>query len=92
MDVGAGNPVSGDPQLGLGTYSLTNGLLLSFDLRINGRGNFFQYGGVHSNAIDELFPKASTFTWTQPGGTNYWYNVPGHYYLNERWHVHERLG
>jgi hypothetical protein len=63
----------GNPSFGLGTYSLTNGLLVSGTLRINGQGNFYQYGGVHSNSSMSLSQtELSAFT-------NYF--VPAHYYL-----------
>ena len=64
----------GNPLMGLGTCSLSNGLFVSGTLNINGQGNFYQYGGVHSNASMTLSQtELATFT-------NYF--VPAHYYLN----------
>ena len=64
----------GNPSMGLGTYSLSNGLFVSGTLNIDGQGNFYQYGGVHSNASMTLSQtELATFT-------NYF--VPAHYYLN----------
>lgn len=77
MDVG--DTLFGNPQQGLGTYLLTNGMLInSGGITINGQGNFYQEGGVDSNTLmvltqTELISETSPFT-------NYF--APAHYYLN----------
>jgi len=72
-----GEDYVGDPEQGLGTYLLTNGLLVSSSLTINGLGNFFQYGGIHSNASMTL---SQSELMGGPPYTNYF--VPGHYFLH----------
>ena len=67
----------GDPLQGLGTYSLTNGLLVSGGISIVGQGNFYQYGGVHSNASMTI---SQSELMEIPPPNDYF--VPGHYSLN----------
>src|SRR5882724_8451751 len=66
----------GFPAQGLGSYTLTNGLLVSSTLKIVGQGTFFQTGGVHSNASMTL-SQSELMSVSQPD-----YFVPAHYFLS----------
>lgn len=66
---------------GFGSYLLTNGLLVSSNLTVNGLGAFSQYGGVHSNG-SMILSQSDYFDEEQPGMPSYFYTIPGQYALN----------
>jgi hypothetical protein len=66
---------------GFGSYSLTNGVLVTTNISINGRGSFNQSGGIHTNASLTL-TQSELFDLEQPGGNSHWYYVLGYYILN----------
>ena len=73
MDVG--QVYIGFLSIGVGSYLLTNGLVISSNLAINAQGTFYQYGGIHTNGSMTLSGAELTSR-----GTNVF--VPGYYYLN----------
>lgn len=67
--------------MGLGSYKLTNGMLVASNVTISGRGSFLQTGGMHSNTSLAI-TQSEYFDWEQPGMPSYYYFAPGHYSLN----------
>jgi hypothetical protein len=70
-----------DVGFGIGYYTLSNGLLVTTNLGINGNGRFTQTGGFHTNATMVL-TQTEYFHREQPGGDSYVYEVLGSYSLS----------
>ena len=66
---------------GLGTYNLSNGVLVTSNLAVKGRGDFYQSGGTHSNSTTSI-TTTYIFIEQQPGADSYYYPHPGYYSLS----------
>jgi hypothetical protein len=66
---------------GRGFYTLSDGMLVTSSMAINGRGGFTQSGGVHSNALIST-TATQFFHQEQPGGNSYLFDVLGYYSLS----------
>jgi hypothetical protein len=66
------------PWFGRGYYTITNGLLVTTNIAINGCGVMTQSGGVHTNHSIAL-TQSDFFHQEQPGGNSYAYTEPGVY-------------
>jgi hypothetical protein len=71
-----------DIPMGYGAYKLTNGVLVTSGVGINGRGSFYQAGGVHNNT-GLTITQSPFISHEQPGGSNYLFYSPGYYYLSD---------
>lgn len=81
MTIGAESVAYLEQPMGIGAYTLTNGLLVTTDVTVFGRGRLYQYGGVHSNASLTIV-QSEFFDREQPGMNSYYYFRPGYYYLS----------
>lgn len=82
LDVGSIHvQISDWPTLGWGYYTLSNGLVVTSSMAVNGRGGFTQWGGVHTNGSLAL-TETALFEQQQPGAPSYFIYVDGYYQLN----------
>jgi len=81
MTVGASFVQDIHPWFGMGYYTLSNGVLVTASLAINGHGQFYQSGGVHSNGVMTM-TESEFLDQEQPGAQSYEYWQSGYYSLS----------